>query len=313
MPILDNVTQAVGHTPLVRLRRVTDGCGAEILAKLEFMNPLASVKDRIGVSMIETAAAQNLLGPGAQLVEATSGNTGIALAYACAARGLPITLVMPDSYSAERRAIFQALGARLELTPGHLGMRGAVDRAAELVAKTPGALMLQQFENPANPATHERTTAEEIWNDTAGHVDAVVTGVGTGGTLTGVARALKRRNSAFRAFAVEPDRCAVLSGGPPGPHEIQGIGAGFVPKNLDRSLLDGVVRVKDEEAFEMARRLAKEEGLLVGISSGANVAAALKVAKLPGMRGRRIVTFCCSSGERYLSTRLFAHLIAPPA
>lgn len=308
MPILENVTGAFGRTPLMRLRRVTEGCHAEVFAKLEFMNPLASVKDRIGVSMVEAAEAAGKVNPETVLIEATSGNTGIALAFVAASRGLRLKLVMPDSYSMERRMLFRALGAELELTPGRLGMGGAVDRARELAESLPDALILQQFENPANPAVHERTTAEEIWEDTNGEIDALVTGVGTGGTITGVSRGLKRKNPGFKSFAVEPDRCAVISGGPPGPHEIQGIGAGFIPSNLDKSILDGVVRVKAEEAFAMARRLAVEEGLLVGISSGANVAAALKVASLPGMRGRRIVTFCCSSGERYLSTRLFAHL-----
>jgi cysteine synthase A len=308
MALLEDVTGAFGRTPLVRLRRVTQGCGAEIYAKLEFMNPLASVKDRIGVSMVEAAAAQGRLHAETLLVEPTSGNTGVALAFVAAAKGLRLKLVMPDSYSVERRALFRALGAELELTPGRLGMQGAVERARALVEAHPDALMLQQFENPANPAVHERTTAEEIWADTGGQIDGLVTGVGTGGTITGVSRVLKARIGGFRVFAVEPDRCAVISGGPPGPHDIQGIGAGFIPANLDRSLLDGVVRIKDEEAYEMARRLAREEGLLVGISSGANVAAALKVASLPGMRGRRLVTFCCSSGERYLSTRLYAHL-----
>ncbi len=309
MPVLDNVTQAFGKTPMVRLRRVTAGCGAEVLAKLEYMNPLASVKDRIGVSMIEAAEKAGKINPDTLLVEPTSGNTGVALAFVAAAKGLRLKLVMPDSYSVERRALFQALGAELELTSGRHGMKSAVDRAMQIVDSEPNALMLQQFENPANPAIHERTTAQEIWEDTEGNIDALVTGVGTGGTITGVSRGIRKHKSSFRVFAVEPDRSAVISGSPPGPHGIQGLGAGFVPGNLDRSLLDGVVRIKDEEAFDMARRLAKEEGLLVGISSGANVAAALKVAALPAMRGRRIVTFCCSAGERYLSTQLYAHLL----
>jgi len=306
--LLDNITQAFGNTPLVRLRRVTEADGAEIYVKLECMNPLSSVKDRIGVSMVEAAEAEGLLGEGTVLIEPTSGNTGIALAFVAASRGYRLKLVMPDSYSKERRAIFLSLGAELELTPGRLGMQGAVDRAMELSERLDDALVLQQFENPANPLVHERTTAEEIWEDTGGKVDAIVTGVGTGGTITGITRALKRKRRAFMAFAVEPDRCAVLSGGPPGPHEIQGLGAGFVPPNLDRDLLSGVVRVTDEEAFSMSRRLAREEGLLVGISSGANVAGALKVARLPAMAGRRIVTMCCSGAERYLSTKLFDHV-----
>ncbi len=306
--ILEDVTKAVGNTPLVRLRRVVEGCQAEILVKMESMNPLSSVKDRIGASMVEAAEAAGKLGPGSVLIEPTSGNTGIALAFVAAARGYRLKLVMPDSYSQERRLIFRALGAELELTPGHLGMQGAVDRALALAARLDDALVLQQFENPANPAAHERSTAEEIWRDTEGKIDAIATGVGTGGTISGVTRGLRKKKSDFMAFAIEPDRCAVISGGPPGPHEIQGLGAGFVPGNLDRGLLNGVVRVTDEEAFEMARRLAREEGLLVGISSGANVVGALKVARLPMMKGRRIVTVCCSAGERYLSTRLFEHL-----
>ncbi len=310
MAILTDVTGAFGNTPLMKLQRITKGCPAEILVKLEFMNPLSSVKDRIGVSMVDAACKAGLIHPETVLIEPTSGNTGIALAFVAAARGLRLKLVMPDSYSRERRALFLALGAELELTPGHLGMRGAVDKAMELAQRLPSSLVLQQFKNPANPAVHERTTGPEIWRDTGGQIDAIVTGVGTGGTITGVTRAIRKHNPQFMAFAVEPDRCAVISGGPPGPHGLQGLGAGFVPENLDRELLNGVVRIRDEDAFEMARRLAKEEGLLVGISSGANVAAALKVAALPGMAGRRIVTVCCSSGERYLSTPLFADLIA---
>lgn len=306
--ILDNVTKAFGCTPLVRLRRVTESSRVEIFAKLEFMNPLASVKDRIGVSMIEAAEAAGEIHPGTVLIEPTSGNTGIALAFVAASKGLRLKLVMPDSYSQERRSIFRALGAELELTSGRLGMQGAVDRAMSLAAKLPDALVLQQFQNPANPAVHEQTTGPEIWAATGGRIDAIVAGVGTGGTISGVTRAIRKRNPHFMAFAVEPDRCAVISGGPPGPHGIQGLGAGFVPQNLDRDLLNGVVRISDEEAYEMSRRLAREEGLLVGISSGANVAAALKVAALPVMQGRRIVTVCCSGGERYLSTPLFAHV-----
>ncbi len=310
MAVLEDITQAVGRTPMVRLRRVVGDLKCEIYAKLEFFNPLASVKDRIGLAMVEAAEAEGRLHPESLLVEPTSGNTGIALAFVAASRGLRLKLVMPDSYSAERMVLFRALGAELELTPGPLGMQGAVDRARELVARVPEALMLQQFENPANPAAHERTTAEEIWADTGGQIDALVTGVGTGGTLTGVTRGLRRRNPDFLAFAVEPEESPVISGGAPGPHDIQGIGAGFVPGNLDTSLLAGVVRISTAEAMAMSRRLAVEEGLLVGISSGANVAAAIKVGGLPRMRRRRIVTVCCSSGERYLSTPLFAHLSA---
>jgi cysteine synthase len=310
MAIHDSVLTAFGNTPLVRLRRVTADSGAEVYAKLEYLNPLASVKDRIGVAMVEAADERGLIHPETVLLEATSGNTGIALAFVAAARGLRLKLVMPDDYSIERRAIFLALGAELELTAGRLGMQGAVDRVQELAQTLPDGLLLQQFENPANPAVHERTTGPEILRDTGGDVDILVTGVGTGGTLTGVSRALKKAIPGFLSFAVEPDRCAVISGGPPGPHGIQGLGAGFVPPNLDVDQIDGVVRVTDEEAYAMSRRLAAEEGLFVGISSGANVAAALKVAAQPTLRGKRIVTFCCSAGERYLSTPLFADMIA---
>ncbi|MBH23273.1 MAG: cysteine synthase A [Myxococcales bacterium] len=308
MPVYDNITQTMGRTPLVRLRRVTEGCHAEIYTKLEFFNPLSSVKDRIGVSMIDDAESRGLLHPESLLIEPTSGNTGIALAFVAASRGLRLKLVMPDNYSQERIVLFRALSAEIELTPGHLGMQGAVDRARELVETNADAIMLQQFENPANPAVHERTTAQEIWSDTEGKVDAFVAGVGTGGTITGVTRGLQAHKANIQAFAVEPAESPVISGGPPGPHDIQGIGAGFVPKNLDTELLTGIVRISTEEAFAMARRLASEEGILAGISSGANVQAALKVANMPHMRGRRIVTVCCSSGERYLSTALFAHL-----
>lgn len=308
MPIYDNITQTVGRTPLVRLRRVAEGIHAEIYAKLEFFNPLSSVKDRIGVSMVEDAEARGLIHPDTLLVEPTSGNTGIALAYVAAARGLRLRLVMPDNYSQERILLFRALGAEIDLTAGHMGMQGAVDRARAMVEANGNAIMLQQFQNPANPAAHERTTALEIWNDMEGKVDAIVAGVGTGGTITGVTRGIRALKSSFQAFAVEPAESPVISGGPPGPHDIQGIGAGFVPGNLDMDLLTGVVRITTNEAFVMARRLAAEEGILAGISSGANVQAAIKVAKMPQMRGRRIVTICCSSGERYLSTALFAHL-----
>jgi len=309
MPIYDSIVQTVGRTPMVRLNRVTREAKAEIYVKLEFFNPLSSVKDRIGASMIAAAEAEGRIHPETLLVEPTSGNTGIALAFVAAARGLRLKLVMPDSFSRERMALFQTLGAELELTPGHKGMQGAIDRANSIVNASTDAIMLQQFENPANPLAHELTTAEEIWADTDGDIDAIVAGVGTGGTITGCTRALKRHNSRFKAFAVEPDESPVLSGGPAGPHLIQGIGAGFVPRNLDTSLLDGVVRIKGEEALEMARRLATEEGILCGISSGANVAAAIKVSQLPIMRKKKLVTVCCSSGERYLSTALFRHLL----
>jgi cysteine synthase A len=305
VPLLSNVLEAVGNTPLVRLQRVTEGVDVEIYAKLEYMNPLASVKDRIGVAMVDAALRDGLVGAGSVLIEATSGNTGIALAFATTVRGLRLKLVMPDDYSVERRSILTALGAELELTPGRLGMQGAVDRARALGESLPDAFLVQQFENPANPAVHERTTAREILRDTGGAVDMLVTGVGTGGTFTGVTRVLKPEIPGFMSFAVEPDRCAVISGGPPGPHGLQGLGAGFIPGNLDIDLVDGVVRITDEEAYAMCRRLALEEGLFCGISSGANVAACLKVASQPTLRGKRIVTFCCSAGERYLSTPLF--------
>ena len=308
MTILESVLKTSGNTPMVRLQSVTDGIEGEIYAKLEYMNPLASVKDRIGVAMVEAAIRDGRVGPGTVLIEATSGNTGIALAFAAAARGLRLKLVMPDDYSHERRAIPLALGAELELTSGQLGMQGAVDRALALEDALDDAFLLRQFENPANPAIHEQTTAMEILRDTGGEVDMLVTGVGTGGTFTGVTRVLKREIPGFLGMVVEPDRCAVISGGPPGPHGLQGLGAGFIPANLDVDLIDGVVRITEQEAYTMSRRLAVEEGIFCGISSGANVAAALKVAAQPTLRGKRIVTFCCSGGERYLSTPLFADL-----
>lgn len=311
MAVGQSILECVGRTPLVRLQRVTEGCPAEVWAKLEFFNPMASVKDRIGVSMVEAAERAGQISPDTVLIEPTSGNTGIALAFVAAAKGLRLKLVMPDSYSSERQMLFRALGAEVELTPGARGMQGAVDHAARLARATPNALILQQFDNPANPAAHTRTTGPEIWADTEGRIDALVAGVGTGGTISGTTRYLRTHNPRLLAFAVEPTESPVISGGAPGPHDIQGIGAGFVPGNLDRSLLSGIVQISTEEAFAMARRLAAEEGILSGISSGANVAAALKVAKLPRMRNKRIVTFCCSSGERYLSTPLFAHLREP--
>lgn len=304
--VLASITQAVGRTPLVALNRVTRGCHARILAKLEFFNPCGSVKDRIGIAMVNDAEACGALEPGGTIVEPTSGNTGIALAFVAAARGYRCILTMPDNMSVERRQLLRALGASLELTPAHRGMRGAVDRALELQRTLPNAVVLQQFENPANPETHRRTTAEELWSATDGEIDAIVTGVGTGGTITGVTSVFKARKPGFRAFAVEPTASAVLSGGAPGIHGIDGIGAGFVPRNLDRSLLDGVVRVSDDEAYAMGRRLAAEEGIFAGVSSGANVVAALRLAQLPEFRGKTLVTFCCSTGERYLSTPMFA-------
>jgi len=301
----DSVTQTTGDTPLVRLNRVIPAGGAEVFAKCEFFQPLNSVKDRIGVAMIEAGERDGRVGPGTRIVEPTSGNTGIALAFVCAAKGYKLTLTMPESMSVERRALLRALGAELVLTPAAEGMRGAIARAQEIVAGTAGAWMPGQFDNPANPAVHEATTGPEIWADTSGAVDALVAGVGTGGTLTGVTRYLRRFNPAFKAIAVEPVHSPVISGGQAGPHKIQGIGAGFVPKNLDTSLVAEVVTVTNEEAFAWARRLAREEGLMAGISSGANVCAAAKVAARPEYRGKRIVTVLCSLGERYLSTPLF--------
>jgi cysteine synthase A len=305
MPVASSIIETVGRTPLVQLHRVTAGVGARVLVKVEFFNPLSSVKDRIGRAMIADAEERGLLGPDTTIVEPTSGNTGIALAFICAAKGYPLVLTMPDNASAERRKLLVQLGARVELTPASRGMMGAVDRARVIIRDRGNALMLQQFENPANPAAHEASTGPEIWSDTDGVVDAFVSGVGTGGTITGVSRYLRRHNPALRVVAVEPDRCAVLSGKPPGPHPIEGIGAGFVPRNLDRGLIDEVRIVRADQAFEMARRLAREEGILAGISSGANVHAAVELARRPEMAGCTIVTVICSCGERYLSTPLF--------
>jgi cysteine synthase A len=293
---------------MIRLNKVVGDCPAEIVAKAEFFNPLGSVKDRIGRNMILDAEKRGLIEPGAVIVEPTSGNTGIALAFVCAARGYRLILTMPDTMSYERRALLKALGAELLLTPGAQGMKGAVEQAREIVEESDDAVMLQQFDNPANPEAHAKTTAMEIWEDCDGDVDALVTGVGTGGTISGVARVLKEKNPDFQAIAVEPEGSPVISGGNPGPHRIQGIGAGFVPTNLARELVDDVIAVGDEEAMEMARRLAREEGLLVGISSGANVVGAIRVAQRPEFAGKRIVTTLCDTGERYLSTPLFRDL-----
>lgn len=306
--IHDSIVSLVGSTPLVRLNRVTEGCHAEIVGKCEFLNPLGSVKDRIGANMIAVAEETGEIHPGSTIVEPTSGNTGIALAFVCAAKGYKLVLTMPDTMSLERRSLLKALGAELVLTPGALGMQGAVDRAHEIVGAKDDAIILQQFTNPANPSAHETFTAEEIWNDCDGNIDAIVTGVGTGGTITGVSRLLKQKNPDFKAFAIEPETSQVISGGAAGPHKIQGIGAGFIPDNLDRSVIDEVVTVTDEEAMNMARRIAKEEGILVGISAGANVVGALKVAARPEFAGKRIVTTLCDTGERYLSTPLFRDL-----
>jgi len=305
--IHDSVLDLVGDTPLVRLPRL-NRTGADLVAKLEFANPMSSVKDRIGLAMIEAAERDGRLAPGAEVVEATSGNTGIALAFVCAAKGYRLTLTMPDSMSIERRTILRALGAELVLTPAAEGMPGAVRRAGELLSARPGAFMPQQFENPANPEVHRRTTAEEIWRDTGGEVDALVAGVGTGGTLTGIASVLKARRAGFEAVAVEPADSPVLSGGEPGPHKIQGIGAGFVPGVLDTDLIDEVIRVTNDEAMTTARRAAAEEGLFVGISAGAALFAALAYAARAGNAGKRIVVVVPSFGERYLSTDLYGDL-----
>jgi cysteine synthase A len=308
--IYDSIVDTLGDTPLIRLPNLTAELKpkGEVLAKLEFFNPMGSVKDRIGASMIEWLEANGLLKPGGSIVEPTSGNTGIALAFVAAAKGYPIVLVMPDSMSIERRKMLLILGARLELTPAEKGMRGAVARAQELLEEIPGSVMPQQFENEANPLIHRVSTAEEIWNDTAGTVDAVVSGVGTGGTITGVGQALKARKPSLRMVAVEPEASPVLSGGAPGAHKIQGIGAGFVPGILDRGVIDDIVKVSNDDAFEMARKVARTDGLPVGISSGAALTAAFDLAGRPEYAGKVIVTIIPSFAERYLSTALFEGL-----
>ncbi|MCU0664092.1 MAG: cysteine synthase A [Myxococcota bacterium] len=303
--IAQDITELVGNTPLLRLNRVTDGAPATVLVKLESFNPCSSVKDRIGLNMVLEAERAGLLTKETLLIEPTSGNTGIALAFICAARGYELVLTMPETMSIERRKLLAAFGARLELTPGPEGMKGAIRRAQELLAENPGSVMLGQFVNPANPEIHRRTTAEEIWRDTDGSIDIFVAGVGTGGTVTGVGEVIKARKPELRVVAVEPVDSPVLSGGNPGPHKIQGIGAGFVPEVLNREIVDEITTVKHEDAGLMARRLAKEEGILAGISSGANVHVAVELARRPENRGKTIVTVVCDTGERYLSTWLF--------
>jgi len=308
--IYDNIIDTIGATPIVRLNRLMNdgGVSGNILGKCEYFNPLSSVKDRIGLAMIEAAERDGRIKEGATLIEPTSGNTGIALAFVCAAKGYRLILTMPESMSVERRKMLLLFGAELELTPAPLGMRGAIERAEALVSEIPGAMMLQQFENPANPEIHRKTTAEEIWHDTKGEVDALISGIGTGGTITGCGIFLKEKNPDIKIIAVEPEDSPILSGGAPGPHKIQGIGAGFVPAILDRGIIDEVLQIGNETAFAMARNVAKLEGLAVGISSGAALAAALEVAERPEMVGKNIVVILPSFAERYLSTALFEGL-----
>ena len=305
MKIFSNISTTIGSTPLVRLNTIAERLDVEILAKLEFFNPLGSVKDRIAASMIEAAEADGAIGPKTLIVEPTSGNTGIALAFVCATKRYRLCLTMPDTMSMERRKLLKHLGAELVLTPGAEGMKGAIAKAGEILASDKNAYMPDQFKNPANPKIHRETTAEEIWKDAGGRVDILVAGVGTGGTITGIAQVIKKRNPSFKAIAVEPADSAVLSGGAAGPHKIQGIGAGFIPDVLDQSLIDETITVNNEDAFETARELALKEGILCGISSGAAVWAALKVAKRADSIGKRIVVILPSTGERYISTDLF--------
>ncbi len=305
--VYDNAATCIGDTPMIRINRLVPEGHAAVFAKCEFFQPLNSVKDRIGAAMIEAGEQEGHITADTHIVEPTSGNTGIALAFVCAAKGYKLTLTMPESMSLERRALLRAMGAELVLTPAAEGMKGAIGKATEM-ASQPGYWMPQQFENPANPAIHEKTTGPEIWEDSGHDIDAIVAGVGTGGTITGSSRYLKSKNADFKAIAVEPVDSPVISGGSPGPHKIQGIGAGFIPGNLDTELVDEVLQVSNEEAFQWARKLAKEEGIMAGISSGANMCAAAKLAARPEMAGKRIVTIMCSLGERYLSTPLFEGL-----
>jgi cysteine synthase A len=309
MSVYQNIVDTVGNTPLVKLNRVTEGCVAEVYVKLESRNPLYSVKDRIGKAMIEAAEKEGILKPGGTIIEPTSGNTGIALAFVAAAKGYRCVLCMPESMSLERRHLLKILGAELVLTPAEKGMPGAIAKAAELLEQTEGAFMPQQFNNEANPNVHYATTGPEIWEDTDGGVDVFVAGVGTGGTISGVGKFLKEKKASVKAVAVEPKGSPVLSGGSPGPHKIQGIGAGFVPNNYHGDVVDDVVHITEEEAGEMARRCAREEGILIGISAGGNVHAAIEYAKRPENAGKKIVTIGCDTGERYLSTWLFQQYI----
>ncbi|HEC69414.1 MAG TPA: cysteine synthase A [Candidatus Omnitrophica bacterium] len=305
MEIAEDITKLIGNTPLVRLKKISSGLKATLVAKLESFNPLSSIKDRIGLAMIEDAEKKGLIKKDTVIVEPTSGNTGIALAFICAVKGYRLILTMPESMSLERRALLKGFGAEVVLTPTEKGMKGAVEKAEELIKKISNSFMPQQFKNPANPEIHKKTTAEEIWQDTDGRVDMVVAGVGTGGTITGVAEVIKKRKPSFKAVAVEPKDSPVLSGGNPGPHKIQGIGAGFVSEVLNLNLIDEIIPVDDQDAIEMSRRLAKEEGLLVGISSGAAVWAAVEIGKREENKGKLIVVILPDTGERYLSTELF--------